>query len=305
MRQLFSKIFKKEMTQALWEWKYLRIKSVSFGVWRGNELVAHYGATNTHVWFNGKETRAVQICDVMVDPSVRKAARKQSPFFLATSAFIERYVGFEKTWPMGFGFPSDRHMNLAAHLQLYAPVGRIWELSWTLASRPRVPILLKTTRLDLENLARHRDALDLLGAQQRAGLSERIVIHKDAKSLEWRYLRHPQETYELVLVTHRLTNKPVGLCVLKLESERVLWMDVLGPPAHLPALAQVVRAATWRSERRTLALWCSEPDIGRFGSVTNARALPITIPANIWTPGPAPEDLLNRWWLLAGDTDYL
>jgi hypothetical protein len=39
--------------------------------------------------------------------------------------------------------------------------------------------------------------------------------------------------------------------------------------------------------------------------VTSAVAQAITTPANIWTPGPAPEELNDRWWLLAGDTDYL
>ena len=305
MRKLFADIFKKEMSQSLWEWKYARPHSAALGVWRGNELVAHYGGMGTDVAFKGQPATAIQICDVMVNPSVRQAVRKQSPFFLSTSAFLERYIGYSNPWLVGYGFPSDRHMALAAHLKLYAAVGRMWELGWDLLAPPRVPLLLKVDVLDASNFARWRATLDQLGEQQRADLAERVVVRKDAASVEWRYLRHPQERYELLLVKHRLSGKPIGLCVLKVEAERTLWMEALAPLHHLPALAQVARAAAWRQGRRKLALWCSEPDTARFGNVTSVQPLAITTPANVWTPGPAPAELHNRWWLLAGDSDYL
>jgi hypothetical protein len=305
MRALFAHIFKKEMSQSLWDWKYARPQSATLGIWRGGELIAHYGGMGFDVSYKGTPGTAVQICDVMVNPSVRHAVRRQSPFFLATSAFLERYIGYANPWQIGYGFPSDRHMDLAAHLKLYAPVGRMWELHWDLAAPPRAPLLLTARSLDLAAFASRRRIIDELGAQQRADLAERIVVRKDAEWVEWRYLRHPQERYEVLLVTHRLSGKPIGACVLKLEPDRVLWMEVLAPLRHLPALAQVVRSAAWRMERRKVVLWCSEPDIGRFGSVADREPLPITIPANIWSPGPAPEEQHNRWWLLAGDTDFL
>jgi hypothetical protein len=305
MRALFAHIFKKEMSQALWDWKYARTQSAALGIWRGDELVAHYGGMGVDISFNGAPGTAMQICDVMVNPSVRHAVRTQSPFFLSTSAFLERYLGYANRWLLGYGFPSDRHMDLAAHLKLYAPVGRMWELGWDLAEPAKTPLLLKTQKLAVANFAQYRALVDALGAQQRNDLRERIAVCKDAAWVEWRYLRHPQEQYEVLLVTHRLTGKAIGLCVVKVEAERALWMEALGPLAHLPALAQVARATSWRLQRRKLALWCSAPDIERFGNVTSAQALPITTPANVWTPGPGPAELVDRWWLLAGDTDYL
>jgi hypothetical protein len=305
MRKLFAAIFQKNMSQALWEWKYARPQSAALGIWRGDELVAHYGGMGVNILYRGSPANAMQICDVMVNPSVRHAVRKQSPFFLATSAFLERYLGYDNSWLLGYGFPSDRHMTLAARLGLYAPVGRMWELNWDLSSQPRIPLLLRTETVDVRTISRQRAALDKLGEQQRGDLTERIVVSKDAAFVEWRYLRHPQERYELLLVKHRLTGEPIGLCVLKVEPERVLWMEALAPLKHLPALAQVARVAAWRLDRRRLSLWCSGPDKGCFGNVTNAQALAITTPANIWTPGPPPEELLDRWWLLASDTDYL
>jgi hypothetical protein len=305
MRALFAQIFQKEMSQALWDWKYGRPKSIGIGVWRGDELMAHYGGMNTHVWWKGASAEAVQICDVMVNPSVRNAVRKQSPFYLATRTFIDGYAGYGRRWPLGYGFPSDRHMDLAARLKFYAPVGRMWELNWHFTTPQRVPFLLTTVVLSTENVAQHRAALDTLGEQQRKTLGERILLYKDAASIESRYLRHPHERYELILVKHRLTRKPVGLCVLKVEAERVLWMDAVAPLANLPALAQVARAAAWLLDRPRLTLWCTAPDVQRFGDVASAELLPITIPANIWSSAPSPEELQDRWWLLAGDTDWL
>ncbi|HEY0962311.1 MAG TPA: GNAT family N-acetyltransferase [Pseudomonadales bacterium] len=305
MRALFTKIFQKEMSQPLWDWKYARPHCAALGVWRGDELVAHYGGMGTDIQYNGQPARAVQICDVMVDTTVRQSVRTQSPFFLSTSAFLERYIGYDNPFLLGFGFPSDRHMALAAHLKLYAPVGKMWELSWALDAQPRMPWLLKADLLDAANFTRYRKQLDALGVQQAAGLRERIVARKDADFVSWRYLHHPLERYTLLLVTHRISRRTIGLCVLKVEDERVLWMDAIAPLANLPALAQVARAATWLLERRKLVLWCSEPDVNRFGAVSAATALPITTPANVWTPGPAPDVLKDKWWLLAGDTDWL
>ncbi|MEY4640703.1 MAG: hypothetical protein RLZZ227_697 [Pseudomonadota bacterium] len=305
MRALFAAIFNKDMSEALWNWKYARPQSAALGIWRGDELLAHYGGMGSDIWFKGAPATAMQICDVMVNPSVRQAVRKQSPFYQSTSAFLERYLGYGKPWLLGYGFPSDRHMDLAAHLKLYAPVGRMWELNWDLPVQPRVPFLLTTVVLHEGNFARYRATLDALAEQQRTALADRILVRKNAALVAWRYLNHPQESYTLILVRHRLTGKAVGLCVLKVEADRVLWMDALAPPANLPALAQVARAATWLLLRPRLSLWCSEPDVQRFGNVSDAQPMPITTPANIWTPGPAPEELKDRWWLLAGDSDYL
>lgn len=305
MRALFAHVFKKDMPQALWDWKYARAHSTALGIWRGDTLVAHYGGMGFDISFKGRPGTAAQICDVMVDPSVRHAVRRQSPFFLSTSAFLDRYLGHGKRWELGYGFPSDRHMDLAARLNLYAPVGKMWELRWDVDEAARMPVLLKVRKLDLSNFARYRASVDSLGVRQRADLANRIVVRKDADWLEWRYLRRPGENYEVLLVRHRLTGRPIGVCVLKLEPERVLWLEALAPLAHLPALSQVARAAAWRMGRRKLVLWCSAPDVERFGNVTDREPLPITTPANIWSPGPAPEELRGRWWLLAGDTDFL
>ena len=36
----------------------------------------------------------------------------------------------------------------------------------------------------------------------------------------------------------------------------------------------------------------------------NEQLMPIKIPTNIWSDGPAAESLKNRWWLMGGDMDF-
>ena len=310
MRSLFQNIFNKDMSAALWDWKYRRpqsgMESGAVGVFRDGALVCHYGGMGADIYYKGKAATAMQIVDVMVEPAVRGAVRKQSPFFLAGSAFLEQYIGFKQPYLLGYGFPSDRHLALAEHLQLYAPVGRMWELNWDLTAPPRQPLLQKVICVDAGNLAQHRAALNAVWGQLRADLGERIVVRKDAAFVEWRYLQHPQEQYTLLLLQRRFTGAPLGLCVLKQEAERVLLMDAIGALRHMPQLIRAAQAATWRGQCRKLATWCSAPDIARFGTdVTTTQPLPITTPANIWTVGPPPEELQDRWWLMPGDTDSL
>ncbi len=305
MRQLFQYVFKKDMSQALWDWKYRRALSATLGVFRDGELVAHYGGMGAEISLKGEPAKAIQVCDVMVNPSVRQAVRNGSPFFLSTSAFLERFIGYNQPFLLGYGFPSDRHMALAAHLGLYAPVGKMWELHWELTAPPRQPLLQTMVRVTPENFEAHRATLDALWQELCAGLGDRIVVRKDADFVAWRYLRHPQEWYEVLLVTQRFTGKPLGLCVLKPEAERVQLMDVIGPVRLMPQVMRSALVATWRLPQRKLYTWCSEPDTKSFGVVASAQPMQITTPANIWTAGPSPEDLHNLWWLMPGDTDYL
>lgn len=306
MRQLFREVFDKDMSQALWDWKYRRAQSGAIGVFRDGALVCHYGGIGTDISFNGEPATAIQIVDVMVNTAVRQAVRKHSPFFLAGSAFLEQYIGYQQPFLLGYGFPSDRHLALAEHLKLYAPVGRMWELTWQVQAAPRQPWLHTTTGITADNFAQHRAALDALWARMRAGFGARILVRKDAAFVEWRYLQHPHEKYELLLLMRRFTGTPLGLCVLKREKERVLLMDAIGPPENIPRLVRAAQAASWQQQCHTLATWCSAPDIESFGTgVATCQALPITTPANIWTQGPAPAELHNRWWLMPGDTDYL
>lgn len=316
VRGLFAQVFHKPMSEALWRWKYASAQGHGIGVWKGGELLAHYGGMGRGMLYFGKPERAVQITDVMVKTAGRSAVRKGSPFYLAGKAFLERHIGYGKPYLLGFGFPSDRHMKLAEHLGLYAPVGRMVETVWE-TDGARKPLMLSCQPLTSEtspgapaasagSWREHAGLVDELWKRLAGDLANNIVAIKDAAFLRGRYLEHPEHRYELHLVRRRLTRVPLGLVVLRHEQDHTRLMDVVGPLKHVPAAVQCARVLSARAGRPRLLTWCSRAFARRFQVWDASQSdLPIITPTNILTPGPAPEELQDKWWLMPGDTDFL
>jgi len=306
MRALFASVFGKPMSEASWRWKYRDGCSHGLGVWDGDTLVAHYGGVGADIVFDGKPARAVQIVDVMVVPAARYGVRKNSPFFLATSAFLERYIGFVQPYLLGYGFPSDRHLQLAERLGLYAPVGGMTEL--TIHGRRRLPAdwVLQRRTVDNDNFPRFAPAMDLLWQRMQASLPAAILVSKDAERIHYRYLQHPENRYRLLWWRHRLSGRPFALAVVKEDAERALLMDVVADAADFPRVLSLVANSMAREHNLPLVFWLSSAWVKRLQLDANeVKALPIITPANIRTEGPQPELLQDRWCLTAGDTDYL
>lgn len=309
VRALFAGVFGKPMSEEFWRWKYRDGNDHALGVWDGDTLVAHYGGLGADIVIDGKPARAVQIVDVMVLQTVRHGVRKHSPFFLATSNFLERYIGYAQPYLLGYGFPSDRHLQLAQHLGLYAPVGGMSELTMHGGKRLPADLLLQRRTLTNDNFALHAEAIDALWQRKQASLPAAILVRKDAARIRYRYLQHPEHCYRLLWWSHRLTGKPLALAVVKQEAERVLLMDVVAEAADFPRVLRLVANAMAREHSLPLVFWLSTAWVQRLQldalETLETRTLPIITPANIRTEGPEPQTLLDRWCLTAGDTDYL
>jgi len=138
LQSLFKLSFKKYLSPELWQWKYANQQAQALCVWEENNLVGHYGGMPRDILFFGEPKMAVQIGDVMVDPSNRGALSRKGPFFLMAATFIDHYIGFEKPFLLGFGFPNRRAMQVAEHLGLYASVGQMLKFSWPVYKLDRV-----------------------------------------------------------------------------------------------------------------------------------------------------------------------
>ena len=307
MRLLFGSIFGKPMSEAFWKWKYRNSNSHGMGVWDDDRLVAHYGGVGVDVIFDGKPALAVQIVDVMVAPSARYGVRTHSPFFLATSRFLERYIGYQRTYLIGYGFPSDRHLHLAQRLGLYASVGGMSELSLE-GSATRLPteLLLQRRTITAENFPQYAGAIDSLWKSMQTSLPAAILLRKDSQRIHYRYLQHPENHYRCLFWRHRLSGKPLALAVVKEEPSRALLMDVVAAATDFPRVVQWVANAMMREHNLPLVFWLSSawvPSL-HLGALP-VKVLPIITPANIYSDSPKPEVLQDRWCLTAGDTDYL
>lgn len=308
VRALFQAVFDQPMSEALWHWKYQLGENRCVGVFHDGELIAHYGTIGAAISYFGQPAKALQVVDVMVKPAYRRAAKKaSSPFYRAGHYCAEHSVGYDRPFLLGYGFPSDRHMLLAQHLDLYTPVGRMFEVFWPVSAPvPGAGWWHRVQRIDNRNFAALRQPLMTLWQQLQQDLAGHIVVRKDADWLQRRYLAHPEQRYTLHLQRQRFGGRPLGLIVLKEEAEQLQLMDYVGPLAHLPRLLQYALHCTYAAGKARLCTWCSEVFLPRFSCHGGeGQPLRITTPATTRQPGPLAAELQDRWWLLPGDTDFL
>lgn len=304
VRQLFLQVFKQDMSPEFWSWKYGNGKSRATLVFDGEALVAHYGGIGRTVLWQGREMQAVQVTDVMVAPGSRHTVRSHGPFHLAFTEFARHYLGTGKDFPLAFGFPSHRHMKLAELLGFYAPVGDMMEITWP-ATSSLVARLVRTVRVTNENFALLQDKLDTAWQAMARTLTNSIVGVKDAAWLQQRYLNHPLRQYEVLLVQPFYSTTPLGALVLRHDADKTFLMDVIADVKKIPAMVRVAASLAEQQGKHSLFTWCAGSKTRHFETAGYSKtALPITIPANIWTEGPRPEELQGRWWLMPGDTDF-
>jgi Acetyltransferase (GNAT) domain len=304
---LFAEVFQKPMTEQLWRWKYRNGTEPGFGVWRGDKLVAHYGGVGCDIVLDGKPARAIQSVDVMVATNARQGGRRQSPFFLSTSMFLERCIGYSQPHLLGYGFPSDRHLQLAQHLGLYAKVGGMSELTVP-AATPALSdkLLVHCETLSQDNFAAHREAINALWQRMQASMPTAILVRKQSDWLQHRYLEHPEESYRLMLWRQRVTGRAIALVVIKKEPSRYLVMDVLAAAKDVPCALRLLGSKHEGESGLPMVYWLSSAWVARLQlAALPVKSLPISTPANIWTEGPKPATLQDRWYLTAGDTDFL
>ena len=304
MLDLFKNTFHHDMTPALWRWKYGSNASREIGVWRKNRLIAHYGGIGRRILFFGQPQTAVQIGDVMVDANERGTLTRKGPFFLMAATFLERYIGYNKPYLVGFGFPNERAMKVAERLGLYAEIDQMVEFSWTsLPKWPRIKTRLHPIdRADDERMAA---AAEECWQKMAEDLRSALVGIRDWSYLQHRYLNHPTQRYQLMLVKNRFGGRARGILVLRHDVHDSEIVDIIAPLSEIPLLILHARRLAGISGRHRLFCRITENFAACFAAAGGTKqALDIRIPASIWDAAPSVDSLRNRWWLMSGDTDF-
>ena len=304
MFDLFKKTFHHDMTQAMWRWKYGSNSAREIGIWRDNQLIAHYGGVSREILFFGQPQTAVQIGDVMVDTRERGTLTRRGPFFLMAATFLERYIGYGKPYLVGFGFPNERAMKVAERLGLYAEVGHMTEFSW--GTRTRFP--LWGTRLNLigrEQADFAATAADQCWQNMAADLQTAIIGVRNWQYLLHRYLDHPNQQYQIMLVRNRFSKYARGILVLRYDPEGCEIVDLIAPLAEIPLLITHARRLAGMHGARQVFCRITANFSGYFAVAGGTqRTVNIHIPANAWSNGPSPKILKDHWWLMSGDKDF-
>jgi len=299
--ELFQRSFNVEFNPDLWHWKYQRGggKCVVARARPETPIVAHYGGAPRRIRYFGQDATAIQVCDVMVLPEIRRQYGRSSLFFRAAATFLEREIGNSVNHLLGFGFPNQKAMNIAKRLGLYEKTDEFVEL---ILPPPESP-------WQVEPLAvpDNTDTIDRLWSTMRDDFSGSIIGVRDSDYLDYRYGEHPYGRDGLYQTVVLGGESPAAVAVLKKQAEHWLVMDLV---AARKDLAQALRSlSAWGRDALQedgLKFWITRGYLEELrcgGAIVNE--LGIEIPCNSWNRGPAAGDLAGKWWLTAGDMDFL
>jgi len=314
--ELFSKSFQVDFDQQLWEWKYPhgRGQCVIARTEAGGEIVAHYGGAPRDILYFGRASLAIQVCDVMVMPEVRRTYGRSSLFFRTAATFLEREIGYSVKHLLGFGFPNQKAMNIALRLGLYEKTDDFIELEFDDGGGDgygggNSSDIDSSWRLEELSFSEQREALDGLWANMSSSFDEGIIGLRNSEYFEYRFLQHPfyARKYYCCLQLVDGQDKLRAVAVLKLVGTEYLLMDLI---VSLDDMAQaILQLLSWvRSQDSAsgLKFWLTRGWYERLSfPAATVNELGIEIPCNSWNAGPPREKLTGRWWLTAGDMDFM
>lgn len=294
--QLFQVVFAHPLSPELWAWKYADGRGNAVIASRGGEVIAHYGGMYRDVLIQGSPDWVFQICDVMVHPKERGVLTRQGPFLLTAATSAEIYG------PLGFGFPNARAMKVAEKMGLYAPADQMAEVHWTPSS---TSVRLRSRVRPVGVAASDHAAVNALWEAMAHDLKDGVVGVRDWAYVEHRYVNHPLNQYDVLMVTARLSGKPLGVVVLRRHDNGCELMDVIAPLANLPLVIDQARRMTARWGLSRLYCWVTQRHAARFVDCAGTQeALDVMIPTSCWTDDPRADALKGKWWLMSGDTDF-
>jgi hypothetical protein len=297
---LFARAFGHEMPAAQWRWKYAGLDPIGSMVRRDGIPVAFYGGMAREILWFGTPMTAVQIGDVMVDPAERGVMTRHGPFFLATTAYAERFVGPGRAYALAFGFPSERHTRLGEHLGVYSRVDEVLEATWTPLPR-RFDLLHRARPLTLDQL----DTVDTLWHKMADQLAAVAIAVRSGLHVRHRFLEHPAANYLCLLVRRRFTGTVTGLVIVRDHGEPGLELiDVVAPPESFSTLVAIARRVADRLRRNRVFAWMTPRAAESFSESAPALApAGIPIPTIVWRASPDIGKLRGNWWLMGGDAD--
>lgn len=309
IRHLFEQSFEKVFDPALWRWKYQLGdgKCVVARITRGSEIVAHYGGAPRQILYFGKPAKAIQVCDVMVLPEKRRQYGKSSLFFKTAATFLEREIGNSVNHLLGFGFPNQSAMNIATRLGLYDKTDDFVEVVFGPAHASAQPVRFR----DFDaGSALQLQQLNQLWLEMAADFAQGIIGLRDAPYIKYRYGEHPgaaRGQFRCLLLSASESGEAYALIVLKQHGDSQLLMDMVCATARIPEVINAANQLVKDQQLGTsLRLWLTRGWLGAIplaGAIVNE--LNIEIPCNSWNPGPTAAELYGKWWLTAGDMDFM
>ena len=301
IQALFHKVFGHRMDQEYWHWKYGDGRGMAWLAKRKDKLVAHYGGIERDIYYKGKVKKSIQCVDTMVDISERGSLSRKGPYCLVAKAFLDQYVGYGRPYEFGFGFPNARVMKLGEILGIQAKVGNVLEPVWA-------PIEIKhylDSDYDPTN-HQHKFIANKVDQCLRNSLgADAIIGIRNADYLAYRYFSNPKYNYQVKIVTDIGSQQSKGIVVYRVEKDRMLILDIIADVRDFPQLITQLRYYCIEQRAYEMSAWISSNHLSLLGDAWGRLDDPmVAIPSSICTDGPTPDELKDKWYLSAGDTDF-
>ena len=307
IRSLFQASFGEKFDNELWAWKY-QLGKGSCVVARQQQdgaILAHYGGVPRRIDYFGRPAMAIQPCDVMVSPQVRRYYGRNSLFFKTAATFLEREIGNTVRQLLGFGFPNQKAMDIAVRLGLYQKTDDFMEVVFADTDRSQ-----QDYRFEEMDIGRpqHRQAVDSLWQAMRSEFREGIIGVRDADYIHYRYFQHPfaqRGLFERYLILDS-ADQVLAFVACKQHQQQRLLLDIVCPLAPMRDLLAVANQHCRQHHGQPMKLWITRgwlKQVRLAGCTVNE--LGIEIPCNSWNPGPDAKLLRGAWWLTAGDMDFM
>lgn len=314
---LFERVFGQPMSVAFHAWKYADGRGRATGMRDGGgRLVAHYGGTLRVMQWGEHRFTGAQVGDVMVAAEVRDVFARFGPFGRVARQFIQQYLGPERPYPIGFGFPNARHVLLGRRLGLYWPVTQVLSLSWPRAAWAGLvaqPSVVGGCRpLSLADAA-DRACVDALATQMEQNFASMNMLWPLRGGDWWlhRYANHPHNQYRVQLVTAPGAAAPHGAYVLRVPEGGGGWelMDWVGPVAFSAEVLDCAADVAARDPDCTgLHMWCTEAVAAclqpAWAAVGQPEVACEVVVNGDHVLGRPIAQLKQLFWLTGGDTDF-
>lgn len=245
----------------------------------------------------------------MVAPHWRGLLTRRGPFFHVSNEFYQSRLGTGRAYEIGYGFPSDRHIQLAIQTGLLWNAGTVYELKWRLGGDAK---LAGNLMWSTEPVAPQAPEFDALVAKAWHNMQRTVGSHmvgqRDPRYVRWRYADRPGSSPLFLVFRRSWRSEPLGVAVLGAitPGKAAHWLDWIGPVNQIKQACLLCQAAALKHGASAMLTWASEAvdsllhDSGVYERHEAAR---IGIPSNSALNPDAKTS--TDWWLMSGDTDFL
>lgn len=298
--ELFKEVFSTTPPHDWWTWKYGKSSPPgSVALNEQGKIIGFYGALPRKAQLGGTTIPVCQQADVMVSKSHRFATRTQGVFHSLSLLFLSHHVGEKKTYTLSFGFPTERALRLGIRLGLYRSGGRLIRWHFLVNSKPKPPL---GSRWSISRASDINDWqwLRALGAPTHDPAV--LVLEKTPEYWESRYGHHPSRKYEVIRFSR--WGRLIAAIVIQANGHELEIMDIAvrkGDNWH-----QALHACSLIAQQRGinyLTTWGTECAIRDFPPGETSDAGQLALPGTRLN-APLADQVLDKCWLLGGDTDF-